>query len=772
MINKKILKKFLKKFYREVIVFTFFLWFLFLIIKTVFLYTIIDWKFYQEKAVKQHSFYQEKKAIRWEIKAKTLDWEKSLAISTIFYNFSIDPTEIWDEKKFVDFFTDIVYEHLCEFKKDSVCKKNLLSFLKKDNFDYLEDFYVEEDFIKQLIRDWLKEKLKNKKLTSVLIKTDLTNEEKQKISSLWLSWVYTIANNLYFNPEKIVDRKIVAQRLSNIFSESYDDIYYMTRKRKRRYLPILKKISAQLKLKIEEFQKEEKSDYKKWIIQDKKLLIWDRFIIEPQPTRFYWEEDLASQVVGFTDNSWEWHYWIEWYYNKILKWKSVKVKMQKDSRWKILGYRSFEKEETIPWKNIKLTIDLNVQEKVEEILKKWVKKYNANKWTIIVVNPKNGNIIAMANYPTFNPNHYSDALEIEKLNLRKYKNPMIALRWVPILIPDKKNWTPHVYKWKTIYLRKTNDLDILLDTKIPKYKYKNNFGAWVYMNEAIASLYEPWSIMKAITVAIWIETWEITPDTYYMDKWYVKIDRFKITNVMKACSWYHTYAHALNYSCNVWMIDIARKVWKTLFYNYLKKFWFAESTNITLSWEVFWVVKPFASRANLFTSSYWLWVNVSPLQMVMAYATIANGWILYKPKIVDSISYFDKNTKKEIVLKEEPEIVTRVIKKSTSKQVIKMLVDSVNKWVAKHWKVPWYLLAWKTWTSDIASRGTYEKWVWSTNASFAGFGPAQDPKFVILVKLRRPRTVKYGWESSAFMFAELSKYLLDYYGISANEKFK
>jgi cell division protein FtsI/penicillin-binding protein 2 len=356
--------------------------------------------------------------------------------------------------------------------------------------------------------------------------------------------------------------------------------------------------------------------------------------------------------------------------------------------------------------------------------------------------------------------------------LRKYKNPMVDLKWIPILIPDKKNWTPHIYKWKTIYLKTTRDLKVLLDRNIPKYKYKNNFWAEAYMNEAISSLYEPGSIMKAITVAIWIETWEIHSTDFYYDKWFVKIDQFTIKNVMSACSWYHTYWHALNYSCNVWMIDIARKVWKTMFHSYLKKFWFSNPTNITLTWEVSWDLKPFSSRAQLFTSSYWLWVNVNPLQMVMAYSVIANGWILYKPKIVDSITYVDKKSWEKIVIKEKPEIITRVIKESTSKEVTKMLVDSVNKWVAKNWKVPWFLLAWKTWTSDIASRWKYEKWVWSTNASFAWFWPAQDPQFVILVKLRRPRTVKYGWESSAYMFSELAEYLLNYYWVSSNDKFK
>jgi cell division protein FtsI/penicillin-binding protein 2 len=347
------------------------------------------------------------------------------------------------------------------------------------------------------------------------------------------------------------------------------------------------------------------------------------------------------------------------------------------------------------------------------------------------------------------------------------------LRWIPILVPDKAEWSPHFFKWEQLYLKKTkNNTKALLNSRIPKYIYSNKFWAWVYINEAISSLYEPGSIFKWLTVAIWIDTWEIKDTDMYYDKWYVKVWRFTIKNVASACSGHHTYGHALNYSCNVWMIFIARKIGKTLFHDYIKDFWFWEPTRITLDWEVSWKVDPYEiwTKSQLFTTSYWLWISVTPLQMVMSYATIANGWILYRAKILKAIKYKDKW--KEYIIEPKPEKIRRVLKESTSKIVTKMLVDSVNRWVAKKAKIPWYLLAWKTWTSDIASHWWYEKWVWSTNASFIWFWPAQDPQFVILVKLRRPRTQKYGWETSAIMFKELSQYLLNHYGISKNLKMK
>jgi cell division protein FtsI/penicillin-binding protein 2 len=94
-----------------------------------------------------------------------------------------------------------------------------------------------------------------------------------------------------------------------------------------------------------------------------------------------------------------------------------------------------------------------------------------------------------------------------------------------------------------------------------------------------------------------------------------------------------------------------------------------------------------------------------------------------------------------------------------------MLNDSINNWVALNWNVPWYSLAWKTWTSQIPYKWKYEKWVWTTIWSFAWFWPIEDPKFVIIVKLDRPRTEEYWGKTSAFIFRDISKYLLEYYHI-------
>jgi cell division protein FtsI (penicillin-binding protein 3) len=98
-----------------------------------------------------------------------------------------------------------------------------------------------------------------------------------------------------------------------------------------------------------------------------------------------------------------------------------------------------------------------------------------------------------------------------------------------------------------------------------------------------------------------------------------------------------------------------------------------------------------------------------------------------------------------------------------------VLVDWVNHWVAKHGWVKWYSIAWKTWTAQIAYKWWYETWQASTRWFFAWYAPAEDPKFVMIIKLERPRSSLYGWETVARTFSRISQYLFNYYAIPPKE---
>jgi cell division protein FtsI (penicillin-binding protein 3) len=106
-----------------------------------------------------------------------------------------------------------------------------------------------------------------------------------------------------------------------------------------------------------------------------------------------------------------------------------------------------------------------------------------------------------------------------------------------------------------------------------------------------------------------------------------------------------------------------------------------------------------------------------------------------------------------------------VLKESTSEIVTDMLVEWVEVGAAIHGWVEWYSIAWKTWTAQIVYKWEYQSGAWYTNGSYAGFAPAEDPQFVIIVKLERPRTSEWWGSTASYIFSDIAKELLGYYGI-------
>lgn len=740
---------------REVIIFATFFFVFLIIISKVFSYTVLNYDFYKDLADKQQIWKVEIPVTRWNIYTQN---PNVLATSVSLNDLAIDPIWKWDSAKLIIFLKDIIFNEICVWKSEKICKDNLFSFLKVLDLD---DFEYSDDYINKSILEYIKLKLTETKITSVLLTDSLTELESIKINSLWLKGIYINKTNLYVNPEEISDKHIIAVELSKIISVLEVRIEDMIIKRDKRYTPLLSKLSIEWSEKIEKYIEEEKAAFKRWIIEEEDS-IFNFIILTPYPQRFYPENKTASQVIWFVDNSGRWQYWLEWYFDEILKWNDGYIIARTDISSRTIDPISLKTWDLLwKWAKIYSTIDRNIQNKVEQVLAEWVKNERANKWTVVVMNPMTWEIIAMANYPSYDSNNPWDVYMLEKVSYTKYPNPLIDLKGFPIFIENTKKWKPFYYNSKKIFLIEATE-DEIWNPAIIKYKYVNDYWPEVYRNWAISDLYEPGSIMKAFTVAIWLDTWEINENSMYQDNWSLDIDQFTISNVSKKCLWYHSYGHALNYSCNVWMIRIAQKYWRVLAYKYLQDFWFDRKTDITLSGEVTWKIRNLNqwSISNLLTSSYWLWVSVTPLQMAAAYSVLANWWIYIKPHIIDTIEYPDWK-----VLKYKTEEEYRVIKTEISKIITKMLVDSITNWVAKTWFVEWYTLAWKTWTSQIASKWWYEDWQASTYASFAWYWPAEDPKFVIIIKLDRPRTSIYWWVTSWKIFKEISEYLLDYYKI-------
>ena len=258
-----------------------------------------------------------------------------------------------------------------------------------------------------------------------------------------------------------------------------------------------------------------------------------------------------------------------------------------------------------------LTIDRNIQKELSKKAEEAKEKYRANRVSIIVMNPKTGAIVSMVNSPSFDANEFTDVYDVELVSYAVYPNPALDLFGFPLFVIDSASgsFVANV-DGKRLKLREAS-MDEIDNYAIMKYKFKNGFGDGNYKNDVIASLYEPGSVFKAFSVAIGIDTGEITPDDTYYDRGYVELDvggskPIRISNATKACIGTHTYLHSLNWSCNVGMINIVEKIGRSLFAQYLVDFGFNNKTNLTTDGEVYAQIDPYEKwpRAKFFNMSF------------------------------------------------------------------------------------------------------------------------------------------------------------------------
>ena len=757
--NKHYLKliSFLNKYPREYYVAWFFLMFLLVIIIELFSFTVINNAYYKELADKQQISQVKLPNSRWSIYSSNEIW-RVLATSVDLNDLAIDPSLEWNKDKLAILLTDIVYKELCYLKSVNDCRVWLSRFL---GVLEIQNFRMNEDFIKELIIKRVNERINRNRVTSVLIRDNLTNAQSYELDKLNLAWVYVNWANLRINPEEILDDDFVATKISETLWSNFDTIKHLIRKRDLRYVVILNKLSISSSEEIKQRIEDEKQAINRWLLKREES-IGHYIILTPNWHRLYPENNMAASIIWFVDSSWVWRYWLEWYFDNILRGTTWDIYSRKDIMWRVINPSTLKINDTwVSWANITTTIDRNIQKAIEDILDEDVFEYGANNISVVVMDPQTWAIISMATHPRFDLNRPGDAYELIRVTPDRYPNPEVNLRWARVMAIDNRTWDEYFYRWQKIFLREIS-YEEFSDPSLEKYVFANRQWAWVYRNHTIEDIYEPWSIFKPMLMAAWIDSWEINRYDMYQDNWYIKIDQFTIRNVASQCLWYHTFQNAMNYSCNVWMIRIAQRLWRALFHKYLDSFWFGKKTWITLDWEVSGRLDPYErwSTAQLLTTSYWLWIWTTMLQMASAYSVLANWWIYYKPQIVKTIEFADWR-----IITNKAEATHRVIKEETSRIMTEVLVDWVKNWEARVWHIPWYNIAWKTWTAQIASRWTYETWPASTMASYAWYWPAENPRFVIVVRVARPRASQWWWATAWRTFNKISEFLLNYYKI-------
>jgi len=475
----------------------------------------------------------------------------------------------------------------------------------------------------------------------------------------------------YPEPEKIstAEKEQIIKSIKNKLSESFN-------KTKLVWVPLAYKISEKTKNKIEKLN-----------------LGYIGF--EKQAIRFYPEDFLAPHILGFVGENEAGvetgYLGLEGYYNDELKGKPGKLIQELDAQGRpiLVG----EAQEFAPQngRDLVLTLDRSVQYIVEKHLEEGVKRYGANSGSIVVLSPKTGGVLAMANYPDYKPSKWEHFSETRRRNL------------------------------------------------------------------SIADVYEPGSTFKVITMAAALNEKVVEPSTICPCKGPLKIGVYEIRTWNNEYHSNSTMTQVLQHSDNVGAAFASQKLGVDKFLKYIRDFGIGRSTDIDLQGEEYGLVKEAWYPIDLATGAFGQGLSTTALQMTAAVGAIANDGILMKPYIVQKIIGEERSV--EI----QPKSARQVINKETATILKEMMIAAVEGGEARRIIPKGYRIAGKTGTAQIPIAGHYDPR--KTVASFVGFGPVEDPKFVMLVKFNQPSTSPYGSETAAPLFFEITKDLFAYWGV-------
>lgn len=425
---------------------------------------------------------------------------------------------------------------------------------------------------------------------------------------------------------------------------------------------------------------------------------------EEEKKRFYPEGSMSAHLLGFVgkdiNGNDKGYFGLEGYYDLQLRGKDGKLRQEKDAFGRPIIFGETDEIKTKNGRTLVTTIDKSVQLIIEKYLKEGMEKWGAKSGSVTVMDPKSGAILGTASFPSYDPAKFDD--------------------------------------------------------------YKNN----LYENPLVGETFEPGSIIKPIIMSMALQEKKVKPNTRCPKcSGPRRIGEYEISTFNNQ---YHpnlTMTEVLENSDNTGMVYVGDLLGKETMYNYLIKYGFGEQTGIDLEEEETGTVKPLDKLypIDAATTTFGQGIAVTQVQMIKAFAVIANGGYLIKPYVVQKI--IDQN--REINVK--PDLGKRILNNEVAKVLSEMLVNVTNK-SPLHFPrdlVPGlnkYKISSKSGTAQIPLFGHYDPT--KTIGSVVGFAPTENPKFLILVRLIEPTARPWGSDTAGPIFFNITKDLLTYYGIN------
>ena len=496
-------------------------------------------------------------------------------------------------------------------------------------------------------------------------------DSSEKYTLAISSTAYTVS----VNPTNIPNEKkdLIAKKLAEIFDLDYETV--------------LKKVSKRSSIEtiVKKIEKNKADELRIWLLENN---IDTGVNIDEDSKRYYPYSNLASQVIGFCGGDNQGLDGVEAKYDEVLSGTAGSISRVTDATGEEIGTDGEVYTPAVNGDDIVLSIDMTIQSIVEKYLAEaCIDNSCTDGGNIVVMNPKTGDILAMATYPSYNLN------EPYTINNDELKS----------------NW----------------------DNMEQSEKSKNLQAMW--RNKAISDTYEPGSVFKLITASSALE--EGITDTDRSGE-FVCTGSITVAGARIKCWRYYrphgseSLRQGLMNSCNPVFIGLGQKLGVDTYYKYLNKFGLLSKTGVMLPGEAnsIFIAQNKCGPVELATISFGQRFEITPIQLVTAVSSIANGGNLITPRIVKAT--IDSKTGERTDLPVENK--GTVISKETSEKVLSMMESVVSEGTGKNAKVEGYRIGGKTGTSeDGVNTGKYV-------TSFCGVAPTNDPQVVVLVTLYNP----------------------------------
>ena len=361
-----------------------------------------------------------------------------------------------------------------------------------------------------------------------------------------------------------------------------------------------------------------------------------------------------------------------------------------------------------------LTIDEVLQTYAEKAIKKCQKKWKSEKVMLLAMDPKTGDVLAMASTPGFDPNN---AVE-------------------PLAKDERRKFKKMTTKQQSKYLSK------------------------MWRNPLVSDLYEPGSTFKLVTTSSALEEGVANLKSKFNDKGSVNVDGTVLHCWNPAGHGKQTLIEAVGNSCNPVQVELVMRMGSDTYYSYLEMFGITEKTGIDLPDETSAIIKDRSEllRVELATMSFGQGIALTPIQLLTAECSIGNDGVMMKPRIVKKLMDKDGKTVKKF----GTEKVRKVISSKTSDEMRKIMEYVVSEGGGGTAKIPGYRIGGKTGTANKAKNGRYTS---DTFSSFVGMAPMDDPKIAVLVINDTPKGQIYGSVVAAPCAKEFLENALPYMGI-------